>query len=97
MATDSFTLDLAAKRATRHGLPVTLTPLEWHLVEALVRHPSVLAPSSDLLAEVWGHGSERDTHFLRIHVGHLRHKLEDDPARPRHFVTVTGLGYRFEP
>ena len=95
--TDAFTLDLVAKRAVRGGVQVSLTPIEWQLAELLARHPGVLLRAEDLLIAVWGPGSAKDRHFLRIHIGHLRHKLEDDPAHPRHFVTVQGLGYRFEP
>ena len=50
-----------------------------------------------LLREVWGPSSVESTHYLRIYVGHLRHKLEIDPAQPRHFQTETGVGYRFQP
>nr|NLI50992.1 response regulator transcription factor [Propionibacterium sp.] len=95
--TEAFTLDLAAKRAERRGVPVSLTPTEWHLAEVLVRHRGELVPAADLLTAVWGPASAKERHLLRIHIGHLRHKLEDDPAHPRHFVTVQGLGYRFEP
>lgn len=62
-----------------------------------MRRPGVLVPSADLLAEVWGPSSATQTHLLRIHMGHVRHKLEDDPTNPRRFITVNGLGYRFEP
>ncbi|MBI4900103.1 MAG: response regulator transcription factor [Actinobacteria bacterium] len=95
--TDSFVLDLEAKRALRHGEPVSLTPTEWHLAEALVRRPGVLVPAADLLTEVWGAAGGGQPHLLRIHLGHLRRKLEDDAAQPQRFVTVNGLGYRFEP
>ncbi|HSN10539.1 MAG TPA: response regulator transcription factor [Propionibacteriaceae bacterium] len=95
--TDSFVLDLEAKRAVRHAEAVSLSPTEWHLAEALVRRPGVLVPSAELLSEVWGPASATQTHLLRIHIGHLRHKLEDDAANPRHFITVPGLGYRIEP
>jgi two-component system KDP operon response regulator KdpE len=49
-----------------------------------------------LLREVWGPAYSDSSHYLRIYVGHLRHKLEDDPAQPRHFLTETGVGYRFK-
>lgn len=95
--TDAFTLDFVAKRATRGGVPVSLTPIEWQLAELLVRHAGELVPAAELLTAIWGPSCGTERHFLRIHIGHLRHKLEDDPAHPRHFVTVQGLGYRFEP
>lgn len=93
---DAFTLNFLAKRATRDGATVTLTPIEWHLAEALVRNQGSMVPSADLLTEIWGPHSAKECHLLRIHIGHLRHKLEDHPSSPVHFVTVKGLGYRFE-
>lgn len=97
VATPSFTLDLAAKRATRNGVEVRLTPTEWHLVEALVRHPGALVPAAQLLAEVWGPAYEKETNYLRVYFAQLRRKLEDTPGAPDHFITEPGLGYRFEP
>lgn len=95
--TAEFTLDLAAKRATREGAEVRLTPTEWHLVEALVRHPGVLVAGTQLLSEVWGPGYEKETNYLRVYFAQIRRKLEADPSQPRHFVTEPGLGYRYEP
>ena len=97
VTTGAFTLDLAAKRATRNGAEVRLTPTEWHLVEALVRHPGALVPAARLLAEVWGPAYEKETNYLRVYFAQLRRKLEDVPGRPEHFITEPGLGYRFEP
>ena len=97
LATTSFTLDLAAKRATRAGVEVKLTPTEWHLVQALVRRPGTLVPGVQLLTEVWGPGYKNQANYLRVYFAQLRRKLEDDPGRPKHFITEPGLGYRFEP
>jgi two-component system KDP operon response regulator KdpE len=97
VTTEEFTLDLADKRALRDGVEVKLTPTEWHLVEALVRHPGMLVAGSQLLAEVWGPGFEKETNYLRVYFAQIRRKLESDPSQPRHFVTEPGLGYRFEP
>ncbi|HET7396931.1 MAG TPA: response regulator [Intrasporangium sp.] len=97
VTTASFTLDLGAKRATREGTDVRLTPTEWHLVEILARNPSRLVPGSQLLREVWGPGRESDTNYLRVYLAQLRRKLEADPAHPRHLITEPGVGYRFEP
>lgn len=95
--TDSFALDLAAKRAWKGESEVRLTPTEWHLVEALTRRPGVMVPSSQLLAEVWGPRYEKETSYLRVYFAQLRRKLEADPSNPRHFITEPGMGYRFEP
>jgi len=97
VTTDDFTVDLAAKRLTRDGVEVRLTPTEWHLLEVLVRNAGRLVSQKQLLREVWGPAYDRETHYLRVYVGQLRRKLEPDPSRPRHLVTEPGMGYRFEP
>jgi two-component system, OmpR family, KDP operon response regulator KdpE len=76
---------------------VHLTPTEWQLLQALVRHPGRLVSQRQLLQEVWGPTYVEQTHYLRQYVKALRHKLEDDPTRPRHLVTEPGMGYRFQP
>ena len=97
IVTASFTVDLAAKRVTRHGEPVHLTPTEWQLLETLVRNPGRLVSQRQLLQTVWGPQYERETNYLRVYLAQLRRKLEDDPSRPRHLITEPGMGYRFEP
>jgi len=76
---------------------VHLTPTEWQLLQALVRHPGRLVSQRQLLQEVWGPTYVEQSHYLRQYVKALRHKLEDDPTRPRHLVTEPGMGYRFQP
>jgi two-component system, OmpR family, KDP operon response regulator KdpE len=76
---------------------VHLTPTEWELLQALVRHPGRLVSQRQLLQEVWGPTYVDQTHYLRQYVKALRHKLEDDPTRPRHLITEPGMGYRFQP
>ena len=73
-----------------------LTPTEWQLLQALVRHPGRLVSQRQLLQEVWGPTYVEQTHYLRQYVKTLRHKLEDDPTR-RHLITEPGMGYRFQP
>jgi two-component system KDP operon response regulator KdpE len=75
---------------------VHLTPTEWQLLQALVRHPGRLVSQRQLLQEVWGPTYVEQSHYLRQYVKALRHKLEDDPTRPRHLVTEPGMGYRFQ-
>jgi two-component system, OmpR family, KDP operon response regulator KdpE len=94
--TDSFTIDLAAKRATNADGEVRLTPTEWHLVEVLVRNPGKLVTQGALLREVWGPEYGTETNYLRVYMAHIRRKLESDPAHPRFFITEPGMGYRFE-
>jgi two-component system KDP operon response regulator KdpE len=94
---EGFTVDLAAKRVTKDGEPVHLTPKEWDLVEVLVRNPGRLVSQQQLLSEVWGPGYETESEYLRVLMGRVRRKLEVDHSRPRHFRTEPGMGYRFEP
>jgi two-component system KDP operon response regulator KdpE len=91
------TIDLVARKVTRQGTEVRLTPTEWHLLEVLVRHPGRLLSQKKLLAEVWGPGYENAQGSLRLYMGQLRHKLEPDPGRPAHLLNEPGMGYRFEP
>jgi len=95
--TDAFTVDLVARRVTRDGADVRLTPTEWHVLEVLVRNPGKLVPHRQLLQEVWGPRYESETNYLRVYLAQLRAKLEPDPARPRHLLTEPGMGYRFQP
>ncbi|WP_040422026.1 response regulator [Actinopolymorpha alba] len=97
VTTEAFTVDLAAKRVTRDGTDVRLTPTEWHLLETLVRAPNRLVGQRQLLQEVWGPGYTTETNYLRVYMAQLRRKLEPDPANPRHLITEPGMGYRFEP
>ncbi|HTJ35473.1 MAG TPA: response regulator [Dactylosporangium sp.] len=76
---------------------VHLTRTEWQLLEVLGRNPGKLVGQRQLLQEVWGPTYLKQTQYLRQYVTQLRHKLEDDPARPRHLLTEPGMGYRFQP
>jgi two-component system KDP operon response regulator KdpE len=89
-------IDLPARRVTKAGEVVRLTPTEWGLLEMLVRTPGRLVAQRDLLHEVWGPAYDTETNYLRVYVGALRKKLEDDPSAPRHLITEPGMGYRFE-
>jgi two-component system KDP operon response regulator KdpE len=95
VATDAFSIDLARKVVTREGVEVKLTPTEWHLVEALVRNSGRLVTQRQLLQQVWGPQYGTESAYLRVHMAQVRRKLEPDPARPRHFITERGMGYRF--
>lgn len=89
-------VDLAHRQVFRRGEPVHLTPLEFRLLALLLAHTGQVLTQRRLLREIWGPSYVDSTHYLRIYVGHLRQKLEDDPAQPRHFLTETGVGYRFQ-
>jgi len=97
ITTAAFVVDLSAKRVTGSSGEIRLTPTEWHLLEALARHPDRLVGHRELLREVWGPQYESETNYLRVHLANLRRKLEPDPTRPRYLITEPGLGYRFVP
>jgi two-component system alkaline phosphatase synthesis response regulator PhoP len=81
----------------RRGEEVSLTPKEFDLLWALLRRRGGVAARLELLAEVWGHRAAVMTRTVDMHVAQLRRKLEDDPAQPRHIVTVWKAGYRLAP
>ena len=94
-------VDFAAKQVTRgdaqHSESIRLTPTEWRILELLVRNPEKLITRESILTQVWGPHHTRDTGYLRLYFAQLRKKLEPMPSRPRYFVTVLGMGYRFVP
>jgi len=96
ISTPDLTIDLAAHRAFTVRGEAKLTPTEWHVVEVLVRNAGRLVRSKDLLQQVWGPQYGDETNYLRVHMAHIRRKLEPDPATPRYFHTEPGSGYRFE-
>ncbi|MDV7219479.1 MULTISPECIES: response regulator transcription factor [Streptomyces] len=96
VTTDDFTIDLLAKRATRGGHDIRLTPTEWHLLEILITNPGRLVTQKYLLQEVWGVSQSNKTNYLRVYMAQLRRKLEGDPSSPRYLITEPGMGYRFE-
>jgi two-component system KDP operon response regulator KdpE len=87
-------IDLQDRRVTRAGEEVHLTPIEFDLVRVLATHEGRLVTHRQLLREVWGPAYGEETHYLRVHVAHIRAKLERDRSRPRYLVTEPGVGYR---
>ena len=87
-------IDLAAHAVTSGGEPVHLTPIEFDLLRVLAVNRGRLVTQRQLLREVWGPAYETETHYLRVHVSHIRAKIEPDPARPRYLLTDPGVGYR---
>ena len=90
-----ITLDLSRRTVTRAGEPVHLTPIEYRLLTTMASNSGRVLTQRQLLRDVWGPEHLQDPHYLRIYVANLRRKLEADPARPQHFLTETGIGYRF--
>lgn len=91
---DGLLVELAERRVRLHGAPVHLTPTEFDLLARLVRSAGQVVTHRQLLADVWGPEHVASTHYLRLYMGQLRAKLEDDPADPRRLLTETGVGYR---
>jgi two-component system KDP operon response regulator KdpE len=87
-------VDLGSRLVHLRGDEVRLTRTEYRLLAALVQHAGKVLTHRQLLREVWGPGAANETHYLRVYMAQLRHKLEDDPARPRYLLTETGVGYR---
>ncbi len=93
----SIELQTASRRVLKNGREVVLTPKEYGLLLALIEKEGAVASRIDLMSEVWGHASAVISRTVDTHIGELRRKLETDPARPRHIITVRKTGYRFSP
>ena len=87
-------VNLKDRRVTKAGQHVHLTPTEFKLLAVMVHNGGRVVTNPQLLRAVWGPSHVDDAHYLRIYMGHLRHKLEDQPAHPRFLVTETSIGYR---
>jgi two-component system KDP operon response regulator KdpE len=87
-------LDLSTRIVRKSGVEVKLTPTEYSLLRLLVVHAGKVLTHRQLLTEIWGPKSIEQTHYLRVHIAHLREKLEADAARPRVIMTEPAVGYR---
>ena len=88
-------VDIASRRILRGEAEIHLTPIEFRLLAVLLNNHGKVLTQRHLLSQVWGPNAVEHSHYLRIYMGHLRQKLEKDPARPQHLLTETGIGYRF--
>ncbi len=93
---DNLKVDLAKRQVLLDGREVHLTPIEYRLLALLIKHAGKVITHTHLLKEVWGTAYADQTHYLRIYMAQLRHKLEADPARPRFFINEPGVGYRLK-
>ncbi|MGQ7743447.1 two-component system response regulator KdpE [Pectobacterium brasiliense] len=93
----NITVDLLNRQVNCDGQELHLTPIEFRLLATLLANPGKVLTQRQLLTQVWGPNAVEHSHYLRIYMGHLRQKLESDPARPRHLLTETAIGYRFMP
>jgi two-component system, OmpR family, KDP operon response regulator KdpE len=87
-------IDRAARVVRRGDEEIHLTPIEFDLLAMLAEHAGRLVTHRQLLHTVWGPGYENETHYLRVHIAHIRAKIEPDPSRPRYVITDPGVGYR---
>jgi two-component system KDP operon response regulator KdpE len=87
-------VDLERRLVRAAGRNVHLTPIEFRLLGCLAKHAGMVLTHRHLLREVWGPSYIDQSHYLRVYMKQLRHKLEPDPARPRYLLTETGVGYR---
>ncbi len=88
-------VDLSRRSIEREGVPLHLTPIEYRLFAYLISNPDCVLTHRQLLKNVWGPSHVEDTHYVRVYMGQLRKKIEDDPSRPRHILNEAGVGYRF--
>lgn len=88
-------VDLIKRHVERQGQTVHLTPIEYKLLTCLVMQPDRVVTHQQLLKAVWGPGHSQDMHYVRVHMGNLRKKVEAVPSMPKHLLTEAGIGYRF--
>ena len=96
MVVGDLKVDLAARLVYRRDQEVHLTPIEYKLLATLARHAGNVLTHRMLLKDVWGPNAVEHTHYVRVYMTQLRHKLEDDPSRPRYLLTESGVGYRLK-
>ncbi len=87
-------VDLVARTVKRRGELVHLTPIEYRLLAQLIANAGRVLTHRQILRDVWGPSHVESPHYVRVYMGHLREKLEDDPAQPKHLITETAVGYR---
>lgn len=88
-----ISIDLTKHQVLRAGNEVKLTPTQYDLLKVLAQHRGKVLTHRQLLKKVWGVESS-DTQYVRVYMAQLRRKLEEDPARPKYFITESGIGYR---
>jgi two-component system alkaline phosphatase synthesis response regulator PhoP len=93
---DRLRIDVDARRVWKNGEPVDLTAIEFDLLHALAEHPGRVLSREQLLERVWGHDFYGEDRVVDVHLGHIRKKIETNPANPQLITTVRGVGYRFE-
>jgi len=88
-------VDLGKRIVEKDGQQIHLTPIEFRLLAYLIANPDSVLTHRQLLKAVWGPSHIEDSHYVRVYMGHVRKKIEDDPTRPKFILTESGVGYRF--
>jgi two-component system KDP operon response regulator KdpE len=88
-------VDFAQRFVSVNGQEIKLTPTEYDLLKIFIQHRGKIMTQQMLLTQVWGNTNDTKSHYLHVYIGHLRKKIEPDPARPRFLTTISGVGYRF--
>lgn len=91
----AVSVDLTRRMVERNGVPLHLTPIEYRLLAYLIANPDCVLTHRQLLKNVWGPTHAEDSHYVRVYMGQLRKKIEEDSSQPKHILTETGVGYRF--
>jgi two-component system KDP operon response regulator KdpE len=94
MTCGDLAVDLALRRVTVAGREVKLTPTEYDILKVLAQHAGKVLTHKQLLKAVWGSSYDEDTHYIRVYIGQLRRKIEENPTQPRYIITESGVGYR---
>jgi two-component system alkaline phosphatase synthesis response regulator PhoP len=92
----NLVINITNHEVIRQGQPVELTFLEFKLLAFLVKNTGHVLSTQSILAGVWGEEYTDENHYVKVHIRHLRQKLEDNPREPRYIITVRGVGYRFQ-
>lgn len=93
---DNLKVDLVKRQVLLDKREIHLTPIEYRLLTMLIRHAGKVMTHSQIMKEVWGLAYVNQSHYLRIYMAQLRHKLEVDPARPKFLINEPGVGYRLK-
>ncbi len=88
-------IDAQRHEVWRNGVQIELTALEFKLLKTLATYAGMVLDRNQLLEKVWGYDYYGDARVVDVHIGHIRHKLEADPANPQHIITIRGVGYKF--
>jgi DNA-binding response OmpR family regulator len=90
-----FILNIKSRSLTKKGKPVELTQMEFQIMEFFMSHPNVAMERTDILSHVWGEDYYGDVKIVDVNIRRLRMKIEDDPSKPKHILTIWGYGYKW--